>query len=302
MTEQGRRKRSKAKRWWRGVALSLLVLSGGLATWAFGIEPGLLTVRTVEVVSPLWPGGRPPLRIAVIGDLHSGAPHTGLDKINEVVDRINALKPDLILLLGDYVIHGVVWGRFVSPERTADRLKRLRARHGVFAVLGNHDWWLDGPRVEKALTQAGIPVLENQALPVDLPSGRVWLAGIADDTTRDPQPARTLARLPSGEPVIVFTHDPAIFPDVPARAVLTLASHTHGGQVFLPWVGALISPGRAPLRHAYGLIRELGKTMYVTSGIGTSILPIRFNMPPEIALIRLTSKPETGLGKASRRE
>lgn len=281
-------------------AAAVLVVTGlALAGWSFGIEPGLLTVRDVGVDSKAWPADRPPLRIAVIADFHTGAPHIDLEKVSEVVRRTNALEPDLILLLGDYVIHGVLFGRFVPPEQTAKRLGAFRARHGVYAVLGNHDWWLDGERVRKSLQDVGIPVLENAVETIDLPSGRLWIAGIADDTTRTPEVARTLARVPPGEPVIVFAHDPAIFPDVPVRALVTLAGHSHGGQVYLPWGGAIITPGRAPLRHAYGLIREAGKAMYVTSGIGTSILPVRLNMPPEIAVIELKSqsKPRRPVGK-----
>ena len=283
------------RRWW--FAIAVVAAGLGVAGWSFAIEPGLLTVREIPFESDSWPIDRPPLRVAVIADLHAGAPHVDLDKVEEVVRRTNALDPDVILLLGDYVIQGVMYGEFVPPERTADRLRGLHARYGVYAVLGNHDWWLDGPRVGRALQSVGISVLENRAVPLDLPSGRLWIAGVADDSTRTPEPGRTMARIPRGEPVIVITHDPAIFPDVPERALLTLAGHTHGGQVYLPWIGALIAPGRAPLRHAYGLIREAGKAMYVSGGIGTSILPVRFNMPPEVVLMTIKSQWQANAAK-----
>jgi predicted MPP superfamily phosphohydrolase len=271
---------------WRGFAT--LVFGGAvLAAWGFVIEPGLLRTTKVEVASDRLPAKMQPLRIAVISDLHVGSPWNGLERIDTVIRRINAFNPDIVLLLGDYVVHGVLFGQFVPPETTAQRLRGLKARHGVYAVLGNHDWWLDGKRIRRVFEAAGIRVLDNEAVAVPLPGGPVWLAGIADDTTRNPDPARTLQAVPEGEPVVMFAHDPAIFPDVPRRVAITLAGHTHGGQVYLPWVGALITPGRAPRRHAYGLIHEDGKTMFVTAGLGTSIIPVRFNMPPEIALITL---------------
>jgi predicted MPP superfamily phosphohydrolase len=287
------------RRWW--IPVGVIILGFGFLGWSVGIEPGLLSIKGVEFESERWQADQP-LRVAVIADIHTGAPHIDLDKVSQVVRRTNALKPDLILLAGDYVIQGVLFGRFVPPEQTANRLGALRARYGVYAVLGNHDWWFNGNRVRKALQGVGINVLENEAVPFNLPSGRIWIAGIADDTTRNPQPVRTLANIQRGEPVIVFTHDPAIFPDVPDRVLLTLAGHTHGGQIYIPWIGAIITPGRAPLRHAYGLIREAGKAMYVTSGIGTSILPIRLNMPPEIALIKIKSRLQENSAHTSKRK
>lgn len=268
-----------------------LVLGLAAAVWGFVVEPGWVRLNEVRIESDRWPAGRGPLRIVVLGDLHVGAPHMGPDDLDLVVARTNALQPDIVLLVGDYIVHGVPFGRLVTPEVTAQSLAALRAHHGVFAVLGNHDWWYDGPRVQTAFEAVGITVLENAATARDLPDGRLWIAGIADDTTRQPDARQALAPVPEDEPVIVITHDPAVFFDIPARAAAIFAGHMHGGQVYLPLVGALITPGRAPRRFAYGHIREDGKHLYVTSGLGTSILPVRFNMPPEIALVTLAAPP-----------
>lgn len=261
-----------------------------LGVWATVIEPDMLQVRHVDVASDTWPAAMPPLKIAVIADLHAGAPHIDVAKLDDVVAAANELRPDIVFLLGDYVIQGVLFGGFVSPEMVGQRLSRLRAKYGVYAVLGNHDWWLDGPRVTRALQSNGITVLENEAVPVAGPAGRIWVAGIADDTTRTPEVVRTTAPLPVGEPILLIAHDPAVFEDVTDRVALTLAGHTHGGQVYLPGIGALIVPGRAPRRHAYGLIREMGRTMFVTGGVGSSIIPVRFNMPPEIVSLTIQSR------------
>lgn len=267
-----------------------------LVVWSTVIEPDMLRVRHVEVTSDTWPATMPPMKIAVIGDLHVGAPHIDLAKLDDVIAATNELQSDLVLLLGDYVIQGVLFGNFVSPEIVAQRLSGLRAKYGVYAVLGNHDWWLDGPRVARALKSNGIAVFENEAASITVPPGRVWIAGIADDTTRSPEVVRTVAPLPAGEPILLITHDPAVFEDVTDRVALTLAGHTHGGQVYLPGIGALIVPGRAPRRHAYGLVRENGRTMFVTGGIGSSIIPVRFNMPPEIVSLTIQSRFAPALG------
>ncbi len=273
--------------------LVVAVLAGVVAclgVWASIIEPDMLRVRHVEVASAAWPTSMPPLKVAVIADLHAGAPHIDVTKLDEVVAAANEMQPDVIILLGDYVVQGVLFGSFVSPEIVAERLSRLRAKRGVFAVLGNHDWWLDGPRVTRALQANGMTVLENEAAPLAVPGGLLWIAGIADDTTRTPEVVRTVAPLPIGEPILLITHDPAVFEDVTDRVMLTLAGHTHGGQVYLPGIGPLIVPGRAPRRHAYGLIREKGRTMFVTAGVGSSIIPVRFNMPPEIVSLTIKSR------------
>jgi predicted MPP superfamily phosphohydrolase len=272
----------------RGLFLLPLFLGAGLAVWGFLIEPGLLRVTEVSIETSKWPTDRRPLRIVALGDLHIGAPHTDARKLDQVVTEINRLEPDIVVLLGDYVIHGVLFGSFVEPAVTARGLARLTPKLGTFAVLGNHDWWLDGPGIRALFEDAGIIVLDDETAPVDRPDGRFWIAGVADDMTRDPDPRRVVGQIPQDAPVIAIAHDPAVFPDVPHRVAVTLAAHTHGGQVYLPFYGAPILPGRAPRRHAYGHIHENDKDLYVTSGLGTSIIPVRLNMPPEIALITLS--------------
>jgi hypothetical protein len=267
--------------------LAALICIVGMAVGAYGVfvEPGRLVVRSHAVESGAWPASHRPLRIAFLVDLHVGAPHISLEKLRTIVRCTNALRPDLVLLGGDYVIDGVVGGNFVAPGPIAKALAGLSATNGIVAVLGNHDWWNDGNIIRRAFEGVGIKVLENQALAIRHEGQTVWIAGIADDTTRTPDPVGVLSKINGSEPIIVVTHDPAIFPGVPKRAAMIFAGHSHGGQVYLPVVGALITPGRAPRRHAYGLIREDGRVMYVSGGIGTSIIPIRINMPPEIAIV-----------------
>ena len=260
----------------------------GLTGWSFGIEPGWLQQRQLTLAAADWAGT--PLTIAVAADLHVGAPHAGLPMLKKVVDQLNASRPDLILLPGDFVIQNVLGGEPVTPAAIAAELVRLKAPLGVFATLGNHDWWHDGEQVRHALTAAGITVLENAAVPLPSPTGPLWLVGIGDDMTGHAQPEKAFAGVPPAARLIVMMHDPANAPALPARTLVAFAGHTHGGQVRLPFYGALLTPGRAPRQHAYGWLADVPAPTFVTSGIGTSILPIRFNCPPETVVLRLSPK------------
>jgi predicted MPP superfamily phosphohydrolase len=263
-----------------------------LGVWSIAVEPGRLAVTEVELAPARWPRGRPPLRIAALSDVHAGAPHVDEAKLRLVVDSVNAREPDLVVLLGDYVIHGVLGGRVMSPERIAHELSRLRARHGVLAVLGNHDHWLGATRVRRAFAAAGIPLIDDRALRVDAPDGAFWVAGIPDLWTGWPNLNRLLAGVPEDAALIAITHNPDIFPYVPARVSLVLAGHTHGGQVRLPLLGAPIVPSSFGQRFARGNVVENGRHLFVTSGLGTSILPLRLGVAPEIAVVTLRSLPE----------
>ncbi|MGH7368415.1 MAG: metallophosphoesterase [Candidatus Rokuibacteriota bacterium] len=256
-----------------------------LAVWGVIVEPGWVVARETRLTISRWPADLGPLRIAVLADLHTGAPHITVDKVREIVATVNAAQPDLIVLLGDYVIHGVLGGRLVDIEPTAAALGELRAPLGVFAVLGNHDWWYDGPRTVRALEAAGIRVLEDAAAMVTVRGRPLWIAGVSDARTRPADVARALAPVPDGAPVIVLTHNPDLFVRLPPRVLLTLAGHTHGGQVNLPVFGRLIVPSRFGERYAIGHVHEDGRDLFVTPGIGTSIVPVRFRVPPEISLL-----------------
>lgn len=249
------------------------------------VEPAWVVTRSTPLPIARWPEALGPITIAVLSDIHTGAPHITLEKVRDVVATVNRARPDLVVLLGDYVIHGVVGGRFVEPEPTAAALRELRAPLGVFAVLGNHDWWYDGARVGRALEGAGIRVLEDSAIPVLVNGRRLWIAGVSDAMTRPANISRALAAVPEDAPVIVLTHSPDVFPRMPARVLLTLAAHTHGGQVNLPLLGRLIVPSRYGARYAIGHIHEDGRDLFVNPGLGTSIIPVRFQVPPEISLV-----------------
>ena len=273
---------------WRALSVAA-VLAIALAVWGFWIEPGRLVVRRATLSLPNWPAGNDGLRIAVLTDLHVGSPRHDIEKLRQIIAQVNSLEPDAVLILGDLVIQGVVGGRFVAPELLSAELGALESRLGTFAVLGNHDWWLDARRVAASLEAAGITLLEDAATNVGSAGGRFWLAGVSDYWEGPHDVAAALSVIPASDPVIVFTHNPDVFPDIPARIALTVAGHTHGGQVNIPLLGPPIVPSKFGQRYAAGHVVEDGRHLFVSTGTGTSILPVRFRVPPEITLLELRS-------------
>ena len=262
------------------------LLSIVLALRAFWFEPASL--RVVEEHISLRGSARATVRIAVLADLHTGSPFNGLSRLREVVAQTNAARPDVVCILGDLVIQGVLGGRSVTPEDISAELKQLRANAGVFAVLGNHDSWLSHDRVQSALERNGVRLIEETAVKVAAPGGSIWLAGIGDVWTRRFEIGAALAAVADDtSPVVLMTHNPDVFPQVPARVALTLAGHTHGGQVKLPLLGTPIVPSRFGSRFAAGHIIENGRHLYVATGVGTSILPVRFRVPPAVSVLTL---------------
>ena len=273
---------SRSMKW--GIFL-LLVLGLVLCGWAFYVEPSSLVVRSYPLSLPQWNENNLPLRVVLLGDLHVGSPFNTLGKLEEIVETTNRSQPDLVLLAGDYVIQGVLGGSRVTPRETAPILARLSARAGVYAVLGNHDHWWGAEQVGRELEEVGIAVLEDEAVHLVRPGLDLWLVGISDYWEGDHDVEGALSKVPPDSPVIAFTHNPDIFPEMPVRVDLTLAGHTHGGQVAFPFIGPPIVPSVFGRRYASGIIEERGHYLFVTPGLGTSILPVRFGVPPEISIL-----------------
>ena len=276
-------------------SLSAIVALGWvLGVWAFLIEPATLTVRHVTVESDQWRG--PPLRIGIISDTHVAAPHTDVARIETLVARMNRERPDVIVLLGDYAGGHEPAEQRARPEQSeilagVEAFRGLSAPLGVHAVLGNHDSWYDDAAISAALTRSGATVLDNHAQRIQRPTGAFWLAGLADmHSPRDPPlVAATLRQVSDEAPVIVLTHWPDPFLEVPDGVALTLAGHTHCGQVNLPIFGRLVHASRMSERWSCGLYDESGRKLFVTGGVGVSILPVRFRAPPEVVILTLRS-------------
>lgn len=276
---------------WTLAAFGAVAWAAGV--WAFFIEPNTLTVRHVTVESAAWSGS--PLRIGIISDTHVASPHVDVPRVLDLVERMNAEAPDVVVLLGDYTGGHDPAEMRPTPERSEIlqgvlAFRGLRAPLGVFGVLGNHDSWFDETAIEQALIEAGVEVVENRALPVDSDGGRFWVAGLADLHSRQTRPSIPLAltAVPETEPVIVLTHWPDPFADMPPRVALTLAGHTHCGQVNLPLIGRPVLPSAGSQRWPCGSYDAGGRKLFVTGGVGVSILPVRFRAPPEIVVVTLT--------------
>lgn len=289
--------------------LGALALGGaGLAGYAFGVEPHYrLSVTRYALTPRNWPVGFP-LKLAIVADVHANERFMTVQRIEEIVAVTNGLGADAILLLGDYE-SGRYWytGR-LQPGDWANALARLQAPLGVHAVLGNHDWW-DDPQAQRtrkgpvparlALEKVGIPVYENDSVRLVKDGNPFWLAGLGDQIAfiTDIVDGRmifqgvddldgTLAKITDDAPVILMAHEPDIFPSVPERVALTVSGHTHGGQVrLLGW--SPIVPSAFGNRYAYGHVAEEGRDLVVSGGLGCSILPVRFGVPPEIVVVEL---------------
>jgi predicted MPP superfamily phosphohydrolase len=277
-------------------AVGLIGLSGAsTAVYAGVIEPRGLGVTRYALNPPGWPAGRK-LSITVIADLHAGEPDMPLTHVRRVVDTAMSLHGDIVLLLGDFK----AWYHFktepVPDELWGAELARLNAPLGTWAILGNHDWWHDLNGVREALAGVRIPILENDAVLLGAEGQRFWLAGIGDQLAFplghgqfrgvDDLPA-TLSRVKTDDPVVLVVHEPDIFPRVPERVALTLAGHTHGGQIRLPLIWPAFLPSKFGARYAYGHIVEDERHLIVSGGLGTSIIPAHLGVPPEIVHITL---------------
>jgi len=276
-------------------AVGLFGLSAGTAVYAAAIEPDGLVVTRYAPALPGWPTGRK-LSVTVIADLHAGGPDMQLEHIRRIVDRASALQSDIVLLLGDFIASYRFAFTKVSDPAWAAELARLKAPLGTWAILGNHDWWHDLHGVRSALAGVNIPVLENDAVLLGPAGQRFWLAGIGDQLAIPLGHGRyrgvddlplTLSRIKTDDPVLLMVHEPDIFPRVPERVALTLAGHTHGGQIRVPFLWQHFVPSKYGARFAYGHVVEDERHLIVSGGLGTSIIPARLGVPPEILHIEL---------------
>lgn len=274
----------------RVVLASIPLILGAMLFWGVFVEPNRLVIRQQTISINNWPRELNGFKVAVLSDIHVNGVAIDDDKLRLIVERTNQLQPELIVILGDYIAYDGWVSRRVLPKEFAPLLKGFSAPHGVYSVLGNHDWWYDGEVVRAALEQNGIKVIDDEVVQISPRGKSIYLAGFADLWTRSPMPAETILNIPEGEPVIGLTHNPDIFPRVPQRVPLLLAGHTHGGQVRLPLIGSVISSSRLGERYERGNVFENGHHLFVTSGIGTSILALRFGVPPEIVLLTLQAQ------------
>jgi predicted MPP superfamily phosphohydrolase len=278
------RKRFSFKRAARKAGVTLLVLGfGGLALigWMYCTATADPVVRRAAVSLP---GLTEPLRTVLASDLHVARPDMPPARLAHIVSQINALRPDLVLLAGDFIGDGYLADPVYSAEEAIQPLKGLRTRLGAFAVFGNHDHWNDAPAVRRALAAANVRLLVNEAAR----AGPLTIGGLDDDFTARADIAGTAERMRGlGAPFLLLSHSPDPFAALPGDISLMLAGHTHCGQVRLPLIGAPTYQSRHGGRFACGRIVERGRTLIVSAGLGTSGVPLRLLARPDIWVIEL---------------
>ncbi|MEA3009335.1 MAG: uncharacterized protein QOJ91_1027 [Sphingomonadales bacterium] len=260
-----------------GLAAALVVF----AYWTAIQDP---VVRRLRVPVKPWPAGARPMRVVLISDLHVGGPDMPPRRLARIVAQVDALDPDLVLIAGDFITDRRLATRHYSHDEAVAPLAALRPRLATLAVMGNHDHWRDGAAAHRALARAGIRVLDNQAVQV----GPLAVGGLDDDWSHHADIPATMAALSRLKgPRLLLSHSPDPFFDLPADVRLMVAGHTHCGQVALPLIGPLSTMSHHGRRYACGVIRERGKVLVVTAGLGTSGVPLRLGAVPDLWLIEV---------------
>lgn len=241
-------------------------------------EANSLSIERVQITLRRLPKKLDGFRVLHLSDTHH-SPFTGLEHISRAVAIANQLNPDLVALTGDYVSHE---SQYIAP--VAKVLGQLRAAHGVYACLGNHDHWTDPEAMATHLEMNGVRVLINEGFRLESTDAPFWLCGVDDHMVgKTDLPAALKDAFPD-EFKLLLAHNPVIFRRAARAGVdLTLSGHTHGGQVRVRDADQRLIRRR---RNA-GLHRIKQSHIYITRGIGTVVLPIRFQCPPEISVLEL---------------
>lgn len=263
------------------ILISLSLIIGLILIMQFGIysyyvEPAMLDITRYKIEDKDLKG----IKIVFPADFHL-RPYQK-ERLNDIIKIINDENADLVLCVGDFVA-GHTKNVTMQIEEIAENLGKVKSKYGFYTVLGNHDIWYDEKRIKNALSQNSIKVLDNENVKLNINGKAVYIAGIEDMQTQKPNIEKALQNTTS--PIIFLTHTPDMFPKVPEKVNLTLAGHTHGGQVRFPVIGPVFTASKYFNRYAKDLIVENGKKMVVSKGIGVSIIPIRFNCIPEIVVI-----------------
>jgi len=269
------------RRWALRIGGALLLLGLAFLGWTYWQATRPPIVRHGAVTVADWPAGEPSRTVLLISDTHVAGPDMPPARLARLLEDLNALKPDLILLAGDYISEKKVATRFYSADESVAPLARLTAPLGVFAVLGNHDYWADGPAFRAAFARHRIPLLINSAVR----RGPFVIGGVDDATTRHADVRATQAAMAALGPGarILLAHSPEIEDRIAAPVDALLAGHTHCGQLRLP---GLVFPS---IFRPCGAQRTAGGApRFVTAGIGTSVLPLRFAAPADVWLIRFS--------------
>lgn len=257
--------------------------AAGVTLYAGVIERNWLDITQIDMPLRRLPDAFAGFTIAQISDMHFGR-YFGVASMDAVTHAVNELKPDAIFITGDIVTRVT----HEEPDMIAESLARLEAPQGVFAVLGNHDWWEDGPLVAESMRRAGVEVLSNRHHPWRRGGQSLYLAGIDDVMCGKNDVGDAFDGIPSDAAVITLVHEPD-YADILAlepSAVLQLSGHTHGGQICLPFFGPLRLPPWG-FKYPSGMHRVRDLTVYTNRGVGVLSLPLRLACRPEVTLFTL---------------
>ncbi len=287
----------------KGLA-SFSALGLGTATYGILVEAGYLLNTTAYAFTP--PGWTPglKLRAVAIADPHVVEPFFPLSRWQNVIDTARALQPDIVFMLGDYISGIKFRTGSVPPQDIARVAASLKAPLGVYSINGNHDWWADKavqkaktgtPIIQRAFEDAGIPVLTNKAVRLVKDGKPFWVTG-TDSIIAFPLPhddfrgmddlPGTLAQVTDNAPIIHLAHEPDMYQRMPDRVSLMLSGHTHGGQIRFAGYAPFV-PSAYAKRYSYGHFIENNRHLIVSGGLGTSTIPMRIGVPPEINLLEL---------------
>jgi predicted MPP superfamily phosphohydrolase len=283
----------------------LLFPAAALGTYSCGVEAAcFLQVKSYFLTPPSWPHNLA-IKAVVISDIHACEPWMSAERIRSIANISNALNPDIILLLGDFNGSTNLVSGPVLPAQWGEALAVLKAPLGVYSVLGNHDWWHgvlpsrpgdSGEAVRQGLRRANIKLLENEAIRLEKDGQIFWVAGLGDQiahlqstglATGVDDLAKTLAQITEDAPILLLAHEPAIIHQMPSRVSLTLSGHTHGGQINIPFIDPAFLTPHLEKGLVYGHIVHNERNLIISGGLGTTLIPARFNRPPEIVEICL---------------
>ncbi|MBX7246868.1 MAG: metallophosphoesterase [Candidatus Sumerlaeaceae bacterium] len=282
----------------RVAKVTVVAVGGSALAWSVLAEPNFLPVVRRKLRLAGLPASLDGLRAVYLSDIHHG-PWLSVAFLRRMVERVNALRPDLILLGGDYVNASPDYIKPAFAEMAA-----LRANIGVAGVLGNHDWWEDAPRTRKQFEKCGFALVDNARVFVT-PGRRMekgadaglCVAGVGDFWEDKVDAGAALHKVPREMPRLLLSHNPdvAMEPQIAQgghRIDMMLSGHTHGGQIRIPFLGTPIVPSNYGQKFAAGLVDTPGCPVYVSRGVGYTVLPLRFGVPPEITLWELESAPQ----------
>lgn len=277
----------RPRRWLRSLLL-LAIVGAALLGKGYRNATHDPVIRKAAVEVDGWSAGQPPLKILLLSDIHVAGPDMPPARLVRIIGELNRLKPDLILIAGDLVSERRGATHIYTPAEVVAPLGGLRASLGVVVAPGNHDHWFKPDALRGELEKRGLRVLQNEAVKL----GPLVVGGVDDDYSGHDDVPATLAamdRLGPGVPLLL-THSPDIVPDLPRPVAAVFAGHTHCGQIRFPFIGALTYVSRYGDRFACGDIDDRGQRVFVGAGLGTSLLPLRFNTPPDAWLVTLTPK------------